>query len=78
MKIRNLLSFVLLFSLQTFAQKPDILRFEPKTGTTGSVITIYGKYMGSTKIVRFGGVQASSFSVKTDTSITAVVGSGAS
>ena len=78
MKIRNLLSFVLLFSLQTFAQKPDILRFEPKTGTTGSVITIYGRYMGSTKIVRFGGVQASSFSVKTDTSITAVVGSGAS
>lgn len=78
MKIRNLLSFVLLFSLQTFAQKPDILRFEPKTGTTGSVITIYGKYMGSTKIVRFGGVEASSFSVKTDTSITAVVGSGAS
>ena len=78
MKIKNLLLFALLFSIQTFAQKPDILRFEPKTGTTGSVITIYGKYMGSTKIVRFGGVQASSFTVKTDTSITAVVGSGAS
>jgi hypothetical protein len=78
MKIRNLLSFVLLFSFQTFAQKPDITRFEPKTGTTGSVITIYGKYIGSTKIVRFGGVKASSFTVKTDTSLTAVVGGGAS
>jgi Secretion system C-terminal sorting domain/IPT/TIG domain len=78
MKFKYLLFFSLLISAQLFAQKPDILRFEPKTGTTGSVITIYGKYMGSTKIVRFGGVQASSFTVKTDTSITAVVGSGAS
>jgi hypothetical protein len=78
MKYINLLLIVFFISAQTFAQKPDILRFEPKTGTTGSVITIYGKYMGSTTIVRFGGVKASSFTVKTDTSITAVVASGAS
>lgn len=77
MKLKNLL-FFLLFSTQLFAQKPDILRFEPKTGTTGTIIYIYGKNLGSTKIVRFGGVQATSFIVKTDTSVAAVVGAGAS
>lgn len=58
-------------------QTPSITRFEPKTGTTGTTVLIVGKNLGATNKVRFGGVQASSFTVLTDTSLKAVVGTGA-
>jgi hypothetical protein len=64
----------------TFAQTPtpSITRFEPRTGTTGTTVLIVGRNLGATNKVRFGGVQASAFTVLSDTSLKAVVGAGAS
>ena len=60
------------------AQAPDILRFEPKTGTTGTTVKIFGRNFASATKVRFGTVLAKSFSVINDSTIAAVVGTGAS
>jgi hypothetical protein len=55
---------------------PIINSFSPTTGTTGSVITIKGKYLTGVNSVTFGTTSAQSFSGVTDTSITAVVAGG--
>lgn len=64
----------------TFAQtlRPDIKRFEPSSGGTGTQVVIVGKHFGSATKVRFGTVLAASFTVVNDSLIKAVVGSGAS
>jgi hypothetical protein len=59
-------------------QTPSIVRFEPKTGTTGTTVLIVGRNLGATNKVRFGGVMATSFTVMSDSSVKAVVGAGAS
>jgi hypothetical protein len=59
------------------AQKPDILRFEPKEGTKGTVVKIAGLNLGKTTRVQFGGVLAASFTVINDSLLSATVGNGA-
>ncbi len=53
-----------------------ITSFSPAYGLTGSLVTIKGKYFTGTTAVDFGGTLAASFSVVSDTVITAVVGAG--
>ena len=57
---------------------PTISSFSPQEGTTGTSITITGTNFTGATSVSFGDTPAASFSVKSDSSITAVVGNGAS
>lgn len=74
-----LLLFLLtgIFTVSTFAQKPVITRFEPKTGTKGTKVYIFGKNLHSTKSVYFKNVPAGTFQVMNDTTVIAMVGDGA-
>ena len=55
---------------------PVITSISPNTACIGGTVTITGnKFTGATQ-VRFGGVLASSFTVNSSTSITAIVGNG--
>ncbi|MES2647979.1 MAG: IPT/TIG domain-containing protein [Bacteroidota bacterium] len=63
---------------KAFNYSPVITSFSPMSAQQGTVITINGSsFLGATSVT-FGGVAASSFTVVSDTKITAVVGSGAS
>ncbi len=57
---------------------PSIISFTPTIGENGTAVTITGTNFTGATAVRFGAVPASSFVVNSPTSITAVVGSGAS
>ena len=50
--------------------------FLPGSGTTGTTITITGHYLTGATAVSFGGTQATSFNVVSDSVIRAVVGAG--
>jgi len=50
--------------------------FLPGSGTTGTTITITGHYLTGATSVSFGGTQATSFNVVSDSVIQAVVGAG--
>ena len=52
--------------------------FTPTSGMTGTVVQIHGNYFTGTTGVRFGGVNAASFTLVNDTLINAMVGTGAS
>jgi hypothetical protein len=71
--------FLCLLAQGTLAQTqaPVIRRFEPRVGTTGTTVMIVGRNLGTTNKVRFGGVTAN-FTVMNDTTVKAVVGTGAS
>jgi len=56
---------------------PQITSFTPTSGPVGTVVTIAGSSLTQASIVRFGGVKAASFTVNTDTQITATVPTGA-
>ena len=56
---------------------PVISAFSPSSGTTGTVVTLAGAHLLTTTSVQFGGVNASSYSVLSDTLVRAVVGAGA-
>ncbi|HTE23572.1 IPT/TIG domain-containing protein [Flavitalea sp.] len=56
---------------------PNITSFTPANGTTGSMISIKGNYLSGASAVAIGGVDASSFTVLTDSTINAVVAAGA-
>lgn len=56
---------------------PKINLFTPTSGFTGTPVTIKGKNFTGTSIVSFGGIAASSYNVVNDSTITAVVGNGA-
>jgi hypothetical protein len=62
----------------TFIAAPSISSFSPASGALGITITITGSNFTSVTSVMFGGIAASSFSVISPTTITAVVGTGAS
>ena len=62
----------------TYLPVPTITSFTPSVGTPGTVVTITGTNFAGASNVRFGEVEASSFSVVSPTTITAVVGAGAS
>ena len=57
---------------------PQILSFSPSSGSTDSVITIHGKNLQGLTAVSFGGTNAASFKVVSDSVVTAVVGTGSS
>jgi hypothetical protein len=68
-------------SLNVYKNKtngPHITSFTPANGVAGTTITITGLNFTSATSVSFGGVAAASFVVNSPTSITAIVGTGAS
>lgn len=58
--------------------KPQIISVTPISSISGDVISIKGKHFTGTTAVSFGGTPAQSFTVISDTLITAVVGTGSS
>src|SRR5207245_1167594 len=52
---------------------PKIASFTPDSGTTGTTVTISGSGLTGATSVKFNGQAASTFSVDSDTSITATV-----
>ena len=62
----------------TYTAPPKITSISPTTGGTGATITIHGTNLSGATAVSFGGVAAASFSVVSDTLVTASVGTGAS
>jgi len=64
--------------VQQQAAKPEIRKFEPASGTTGTKVVITGKNLKLVKAVKFGGIAAASFQVLNDTTVAAYVGEGAS
>ena len=52
---------------------PVIASFTPGSGPIGTVVTITGSYFTGARAVKFGSVPAASFTVDSDTQITAVV-----
>ena len=66
-----------LTSNRIFRVTPAILSFNPPSGPVGTQVTITGtSFTGATKVT-FGGVKATTFSVDSDTQITATVPTGA-
>ena len=55
---------------------PSITSFTPTSGEMGVIVTITGKNLTGATSVKFGGTNATSFTVLSDSSITAVVGIG--
>ncbi|TSJ36606.1 T9SS type A sorting domain-containing protein [Mucilaginibacter corticis] len=60
-----------------YLPKPSIASVDPLTGKPGSTVTITGTGLTGATAVSFGGIPASSFTINSATSITAIVGSGA-
>ncbi|HLP37437.1 FG-GAP-like repeat-containing protein [Lacibacter sp.] len=60
----------------TFIPAPSILTFLPTSATAGTTVTITGSNFTNASAVSFGGVPATSFTVVSDTKITAIVPSG--
>lgn len=64
---------------RTFAiPAPRITRFTPTTAKIGATIKIAGTYLCGTTELNFGGAPASSFTINSDTSISAVIGNAGS
>ncbi len=55
---------------------PSIRSFSPTSGSAGTLVTIKGRHFTGTTGVFFGGIAAASFSIVTDSVISAVVGNG--
>jgi hypothetical protein len=66
-----------LTSNKPFRVTPVILTFSPSSGKVGSLVTITGNSLTQTTKVTFGGVKATSFTVNSDTQVTATVPTGA-
>ena len=66
-----------LTSNQNFRVMPVILSFSPTSGPVGTSVTITGNGFTQTTNVKFGGVRATSFTVNSDTQVTAIVPAGA-
>jgi hypothetical protein len=56
---------------------PEIISFAPASGTTGTMITIIGNHFTGVTAITFGGTAAASFTIVSDSMITAIVGTGA-
>jgi hypothetical protein len=72
-----LVLIVFALNVNAIAQKPTITRFEPKTGTIGTKVYIFGTNLKTTKSVYFKNVPAARFEILSDTAIVALVGEGA-
>src|SRR5687767_7459216 len=62
----------------TFLLPPSISSFSPTSALSGTTINIIGQRFSNVSQVSFGGIQATSFTITSDTTISAVVGNGAS
>ena len=62
----------------TTSPPPSLFRFMPTAAASGGIVNIIGRNFVGLRSVSFGGVDAVSFTVVTDTLIRAVVGAGAS
>ena len=62
----------------TFIQPPTISSFTPNSSVSGLMVTISGSNFSGTTSVKFGGMDATSFTVLSSTQITAIVGLGSS
>jgi len=65
-----------LTSNQDFRILPEFTGFTPPSGPVGTVVTITGVSLTQTTAVTFDGVSASSFTVNSDTQVTATVPAG--
>lgn len=66
-----------LTSNKTFRVTPQFTSFTPPSGVVGTPVTITGVSLTQTTKVTFGGVAATSFTVNSDTQVTATVPTGA-
>jgi len=66
-----------LTSNKEFRVTPQITSFSPTSGAVGTVVTITGVSLKQTTSVTFGGVRAITFTVNSDTRVTATVPTGA-
>ena len=66
------------FTFGAAATPPVITGFQPTSGTYGDTITIQGTSLTQTSSVSFGSLPALSFTILSDTVITAIVGEGTS
>ncbi len=71
-------NFTLGFIIDAPNATPTIKSFTPTSASTGTIDTIKGNGFTGATAVSFGGISAISFNVKNDSTILAVVGSGAS
>jgi uncharacterized repeat protein (TIGR03803 family) len=67
----------ILKSNTSFYVAPQVLSFTPTSGSVGTSVEITGVSLTQTVGVAFGGVKATSFTVNSDTQVTAVVPTGA-
>ncbi|HYM77118.1 MAG TPA: choice-of-anchor tandem repeat GloVer-containing protein [Candidatus Dormibacteraeota bacterium] len=65
-----------LTSPQTFKVKPKITSFSPPSGSIGTLVTINGSGLTQATTVKFGTVKATTFTVVSDSEVTADVPSG--
>jgi uncharacterized repeat protein (TIGR03803 family) len=65
-----------LTSPQTFKVKPKITSFSPSSGSIGTLVTINGSGLIQATSVKFGTVKATTFTVVSDSEVTADVPSG--
>jgi len=65
-----------LTSPQNFNVKPKITSFSPPTGATGALVTIKGSGLTQGTAVKFGTVKATTFTVVSDSEVTADVPAG--
>jgi hypothetical protein len=62
-----------LTSPQTYKVKPKILNFTPTSGHVAQLVTINGTGLIQATSVKFGSVKATTFTVVSDSQVTAVV-----
>jgi len=67
-----------LTSPQTFKVRPKITTFSPPSGPIGTLVTINGSGLIQATAVKFGTVKAATFTVVSDSEVTADVPSGLS
>jgi len=60
-----------------FTVVPEVTSFTPTSGPTGTSVTISGNSFTGTTKVTFGGVAATSYKAKSDTTVDALVPTGA-
>jgi hypothetical protein len=64
--------------LFTYIPPPPVIKtISPTSGTVGTEVRIVGEHFDATTAIKFGSMQASSFTVNADTVISAIVGKGA-
>ena len=60
----------------SFIKAPTILSFSPTSGSSGKVVSIFGTNLSGASSVKFGGTDASNFTIKSANQINATVGNG--